>query len=233
VARLNEDRVALARFGRDRGRDDQAKFDLAVVAGSVRTQQATRLTCATADPNCCHLGCTARAPWATKLPAPSQARAVGPAELTVRRRCPVGSRTIGVVALNEHRETLARLDRERGRDDQTQLDSAVVAGSVRTQQATRLTCATADPNCCHLGCTARALWATKLPAPSQARAVGPAELTVRRRCPKGSRTIGLVTLNEHRQTLAGLARDRGRGDQVTLGSSNRLDMNEIGDRPLA
>jgi hypothetical protein len=60
VARLNEDRVALARFVGDRGRDDQAKFDLAVVAGSVRTQQATRLTCATADPNCCHLGCTAR-----------------------------------------------------------------------------------------------------------------------------------------------------------------------------
>jgi hypothetical protein len=56
-----------------------------VVAGSVRTQQATRLTCATADPNCCHLGCTARAPWATKLPAPSQARAVGPAELAVRQ----------------------------------------------------------------------------------------------------------------------------------------------------
>jgi hypothetical protein len=42
------------------------------------------LTCATADPNCCHLGCTAQAPWATKLPAPSQARAVGPAELTAR-----------------------------------------------------------------------------------------------------------------------------------------------------
>jgi hypothetical protein len=62
VARLNEDRVALARFVRDRGRDDQAKFDLAVVAGSVRTQQATRLTSATADPNCCHLGCTAQAP---------------------------------------------------------------------------------------------------------------------------------------------------------------------------
>jgi hypothetical protein len=35
------------------------------------------------------------APWATKLPAPSQARAVGPAELTVRRRCPGGSRTTG------------------------------------------------------------------------------------------------------------------------------------------
>jgi hypothetical protein len=93
---------------------------------------------------------------ATKLPAPSQARAVGAAELTVRRRCPVESRTIGVVALNEHRETLARFGRDRGRGDQTQLDSAVVAGSVRTQQATRLTCATADPNCCHLGCTARA-----------------------------------------------------------------------------
>jgi hypothetical protein len=102
---------------------------------------------------------------ATKLPAPSQARAVGPAELTVRRRCPVGSRTIGVVALNEHRGTLARFDRERGRDDQAKFDLAVVAGSVRTQQATRLTLATADPNCCHLDCTSQAPWAIKLPSP--------------------------------------------------------------------
>jgi hypothetical protein len=46
---------------------------------------------------------------ATKLPAPSQARAVGPAELTVRRRCPVGSRTTGVARLNEVRLALARL----------------------------------------------------------------------------------------------------------------------------
>jgi hypothetical protein len=55
--------------------------------------------------------------------------------------------------------------------------------------------------------------ATKLPAPSQARAVGPAELTVRRRCPCGSRTTGLATLNEVRSALARLARDRGRGDR--------------------
>jgi hypothetical protein len=115
-----------------------------------------RLTCATADPNCCHLACTSQAPWASKLPAPSQARAVGPAELTVRRRCPVGSRTTGVARLNEDRVALARFGRDRGRYDQAKFDLAVVAGSVRTQQATRLTCATADPNCCHLGCTAQA-----------------------------------------------------------------------------
>jgi hypothetical protein len=84
---------------------------------------------------------------ATKLPAPSQARAVGPAELTVRRRCPVGSRTTGVVALNEDRFALARFDRERGRDDQAQLDSAVVAGSVRTQQATRLNQRSRNQSC--------------------------------------------------------------------------------------
>jgi hypothetical protein len=55
--------------------------------------------------------------------------------------------------------------------------------------------------------------ATKLPAPSQARVVGPAELTVRRRCPVGSRTIGVATRTEYRQALARLARDRGRGDK--------------------
>jgi hypothetical protein len=216
VVALNEHRETLARFDRERGRDDQAKFDLAVVAGSVRTQQATRLTCATADPNCCHLGCTARAPRQPSCHPPRRARVVGPAELTVRRRCPVGSRTIGVVALNEHRETLARFDRERGRDDQAQLDSAVVVGSVRTQQATRLTCATADPNCCHLGCTSQAPLATKLPAPSQARAVGPAELTVRRRCPVGSRTTGVARLNEDRVALARFDREHGRDDQAQL-----------------
>jgi hypothetical protein len=141
------------------------------------------LTSAAADRYYCHFGCRSRrfAPRHPKRQSPRFARVVPAAELVVRRRCPVGSRTIGVVALNEHRETLATFDRERGRDDQAQLDSAVVAGTVRTQQATRLTLATADPNCCHLGCTSQAPSATKLPAPSQARAVGPAELIVRRR----------------------------------------------------
>jgi hypothetical protein len=82
-------------------------------------RQANRLTCATADPNCCHLGCTSQAPWATKLPSPSQARVVGPAELTVRRRCPAGSRTTGVARLNEVRLALASLVRERDRDNKT------------------------------------------------------------------------------------------------------------------
>jgi hypothetical protein len=90
------------------------------------------------------------------MPAPSQARAVGPAELTVRRRCPVGSRTIGVVALNEDRETLAWFVRENARTDQAKLESCKPIGpNKKRKQATRLTCATADPNCCHLGCTAR------------------------------------------------------------------------------
>jgi hypothetical protein len=57
------------------------------------------------------------------MPAPSQARVVGPAELIVRRRCPVGSRTIGVVALNEHRQALACEVRENGRGDRAKLES--------------------------------------------------------------------------------------------------------------
>jgi hypothetical protein len=59
---------------------------------------------------------------ATKLPAPSQARAVGPAELTVRRRCPVGSRTTGVAMRNENRLALASLVRENDRGDRTKLE---------------------------------------------------------------------------------------------------------------
>jgi hypothetical protein len=59
---------------------------------------------------------------ATKLPAPSQARAVGPAELTVRRRCPVGSRTTGVATRNEDRQALARLVRDRGRTRPAKLE---------------------------------------------------------------------------------------------------------------
>jgi hypothetical protein len=86
VAKRNEDRVALASLAREGGRGDGAKLEAHKPFGSnEKRNQATRLTCATADPNCCHLGCTSQAPWATKLPAPSQARAVGPAELTVRR----------------------------------------------------------------------------------------------------------------------------------------------------
>jgi hypothetical protein len=113
---------------------------------------------------------------------PRRARVVGPAELTVRRRCPVGSRTTGVARLNEVRFALASLARESDSDNKTKLESGKLFESdKKRKQATRLTCATADPNCCHLGCTAQAPWATKLPAPSQARAVGPAELTVRRR----------------------------------------------------
>jgi hypothetical protein len=75
--------------------------------------------------------------------------------------------------------------------------------------------------------------ATKLPAPSQARAVGPAELTVRRRCPVGSRTIGVVALNEHRGTLARFDRENARTDQARFGTGNQLETNEIGNRPLA
>jgi hypothetical protein len=62
--------------------------------------------------------------------------------------------------------------------------------------------------------------ATKLPAPSQARAVGPAELTVRRRCPAGSRTIGVATRSEYRQSLARLARESGLGDWAKLELAN-------------
>jgi hypothetical protein len=94
---------------------------------------------------------------ATKLPAPSQARAVGPAELIVRRRCPAGSRTIGVAKRNENRLALASLVRESDRDNKTKLESCKsIRSNKKRKQATRLTCATADPNCCHLGCTARA-----------------------------------------------------------------------------
>jgi hypothetical protein len=100
------------------GRGDQAKLESGnSFESNKKRKQATRLTCATADPNCCHLGCTSQAPLATKLPAPSQARAVGPAELTVRRRCPVGSRTTGVVARNEDRVALAGLARKNARTD--------------------------------------------------------------------------------------------------------------------
>jgi hypothetical protein len=66
---------------------------------------------------------------ATKLPSPSQARVVGPAELTVRRRCPVGSRTTGVARRNEVRLALARLVRESGRDDKAKLESGKLLGS--------------------------------------------------------------------------------------------------------
>jgi hypothetical protein len=93
---------------------------------------------------------------ATKLPAPSQARAVGPAELTVRRRCPVGSRTTDLATRYEIRLALAGMVRESGRGDRAKLGSGKSIGSnKKRKQATRLTCATADPNCCHLGCTAR------------------------------------------------------------------------------
>jgi hypothetical protein len=129
-------------------------FQMASYTTSV---DSTRLTCATADPNCCHLGCTAQALWATKLPAPSQARAVGPAELTVRRRCPVGSRTTVVAKRSEGRPALARLVRESGRGDGAKLEAHKSFGSnEKRKQATRVTCATADPNCCHLGCTSQA-----------------------------------------------------------------------------
>jgi hypothetical protein len=85
VATLNEDRHALAGIVRDRNREFRSKLESVKSLGSKKKRkQATRLTCATADPNCCHLACTAQALLATKLPAPSQARAVGPAELTVR-----------------------------------------------------------------------------------------------------------------------------------------------------
>jgi hypothetical protein len=124
VASLNEVRLALASMVRDRNREDRPKLESVKSFGSNnKRKQATRLTCATADPNCCHLACTSQAPWASKLPAPSQARAVGPAELIVRRRCPVGSRTTGVARLNDVRFALARFDRERCRNDQAQDDS--------------------------------------------------------------------------------------------------------------
>jgi hypothetical protein len=94
---------------------------------------------------------------ATKLPAPSQARAVGPAELTVRRRCPCGSRTTGVARRNEVRLALASLVRESDRDNKTKLEAVKsFESNKKRKQATRLTCATADPNCCHLGCTSQA-----------------------------------------------------------------------------
>jgi hypothetical protein len=67
---------------------------------------------------------------ATKLPAPSQARVVGPAELIVRRRCPVGSRTTGVATRNEVRQALARLVRDRGRRDRAKDDSTCLFEAV-------------------------------------------------------------------------------------------------------
>jgi hypothetical protein len=75
--------------------------------------------------------------------------------------------------------------------------------------------------------------ATKLPSPSQARVVGPAELTVRRRCPVGSRTIGVARLNEDRVALACEVRDRGRANRAKLESVKSIGTNEIGNRPLA
>jgi hypothetical protein len=75
--------------------------------------------------------------------------------------------------------------------------------------------------------------ATKLPAPSQARAVGPAELIVRRRCPVGSRTTGLATRYEIRPALASLVRENARTDQASPTSGNQLEKNEIGNRPYA
>jgi hypothetical protein len=139
-----------------------------------------------------------------------------------------------VATLNEDRHALAGIVRDRNREFRSKLESVKSLGSKKKRkQATRLTCATADPNCCHLACTAQALLATKLPAPSQARAVGPAELTVRRRCPKGSRRTGVARRNEDRETLAWFAREDARTDQARIGSINRLGMNEIGNRPLA
>jgi uncharacterized Fe-S cluster-containing radical SAM superfamily protein len=83
----NENRLALASLVRESSRGDRPKLESVKSFGSnKKREQATRLTCATADPNCCHLDCTSQAPWATKLPSPSQARAVGPAEVIVRRR---------------------------------------------------------------------------------------------------------------------------------------------------
>jgi hypothetical protein len=49
-------------------------------------------------------------------------------------------------------------------------------------------------------------------------AVGAAELTVRRRCPDGSRTTGLARLNEVRLALPSLVRDRGRRQRSKLES---------------
>jgi hypothetical protein len=75
--------------------------------------------------------------------------------------------------------------------------------------------------------------ATKLPSPSQARVVGPAELTVRRRCPKGTRTIGVARLNEDRVALARVDRENARTDQARSESGNQPEENEIRNRPLA
>jgi hypothetical protein len=39
--------------------------------------------------------------------------------------------------------------------------------------------------------------------------------------------------NEDRETLAWFVRENARTDQARAGSSNRIEMNEIGNRPLA
>jgi hypothetical protein len=94
--RLNEDRETLARMVRESGRGDRTKLEAGDSLGSHEEETGH-------SPNMRYSGPQLLSSWlhgasaeATKLPAPSQARAVGPAELTVRRRCPVGSRTIGV-----------------------------------------------------------------------------------------------------------------------------------------
>jgi hypothetical protein len=69
--------------------------------------------------------------------------------------------------------------------------------------------------------------------PRRARAVGPAELIVRRRCPCGSRTTGVARRNEDRETLARVVRENARTDQARFGTVNQLETNEIGNRPLA
>jgi hypothetical protein len=127
------------------------------------------------------------APRQPSCQLPRRARAVGPAELTVRRRCPVGSRTTGLATRDEIRHALASAARDRDRGDRAKLGSGKSFGSnKKRKQATRLTCATADPNCCHLGCTARAPRQPSCHLPRRARAVGPAELTVRRGTPMSS-----------------------------------------------
>jgi hypothetical protein len=168
-----------------------------------------------------------QAPWATKLPAPSQARAVGPAELAVRRRCPVGSRTTGVARRNEDRPALARLVRDRCRRDRAKFESCRAVW-IEQEEETGHT-----PNMRYSGPQLLSSWlhgasaeATKLPAPSQARAVGPAELIVRRRCPVGSRTTGVATRNEVWQALARLVRESGRGDGAKLEAHKPFGSNE-------
>jgi hypothetical protein len=69
--------------------------------------------------------------------------------------------------------------------------------------------------------------ATKLPAPSQARAVGPAELTVRRRCPVGSRTTGVATAQRGSARAGECHLVRGAGGSGPRIESTKLTWNEL------